>query len=289
MVPTKPEPDDFEGNWPEKMGSVCRNDDAFSDVFEDCYICEFIVDGKKVRKASSRVWALACFREEVIGDGSEELGGSEMKGKVLGIRDKTRDVVIPAQKDENGKEIREQREITEKAVVVVNLGWRNFFSILQGFAGHFGTILDRDYQVKRVGAMTDTVYQCVPLDPLDIKKADGTVTRLDLRDPEFMQRYETSLVLDDIINGRASDDYYARFFDPRITVSGDGKVEQTGASPEDKPDSDMTQERMEALAQRVKGYQVPEDESSDDGAAAEEEEEKSSEPVVSSGGMRDFG
>jgi hypothetical protein len=195
-----------------------------------------MVDGKKIKKPSGRTWALACLREEVVED-----------GQVVGYRDQTRQV---AKVGDDGKPTGE--EITEKAIVVVNLGWKNFFSVMKGFAGYYGTVLDRDFVVIRSGSGTDTTYQVVPLEP--ITKENGE--RFDVRNPEDAARYETNLVLADLIAERADDDFYARFFDPRFTPSKDGKVEKTGASPEAaKPDNDVVDEdRMKALAARVKGY-----------------------------------
>jgi hypothetical protein len=247
VVPTKPAPADWPAgsNWPEKMGSVCRKDPAFAGVYDECYICDHVVDGKKVRKAGARTWALACLREEVLGDGTDALGGPDMKGKVVGIRDQTREVTLPE------KDGQPEKTVTEKAIVVVNMGYKNFFSILQGFAGRYGTVLDRDYWIKRSGSSTDTTYQIVPLDP--IETASG---RFDLRNPEFMARYQSDVDLEQVISDRADDEFYARFFDPRVTVSKEGKVEASGqqAAPPPPPDQDVSPERMAALASRVKGY-----------------------------------
>lgn len=267
MVPTKPAPEGFSGNWPERMGSICRNDPAFRGVYDECYICDHIVDGKKVRKPSARSWALACLREEVVED-----------GKIVGLRDLTREVTLPE------KDGQPEQTITEKAIVVVNMGYKNFFSVLQGFAGRYGTILDRDYWVKRSGAGTDTTYQIVPLDPIEI---DGK--RFDLREPEFMARYETSLDIEEVVTERADDKFYARFFDPRVTVSDDDEVKATGDSPP-PPQSDIGPEKMAALAERVKGYgtKSSEDNGDDGGDDAKAVEGKKEEAPVVAGGMRNF-
>lgn len=262
MVPTKGKPADYpkDARWPEKMGCVCRKDPAFD--FGECYVCENLVDGKKVKKPGARQWALACLREEVM-EG----------GKVVGYRDKTREVVIPE------KDGQPEKKVTEKAIVVVNMAYKNFFSILEGFAGRYGTILDRDYWIKRSGDDTSTTYQVVPIDP--IQTQDGI---FDLREPQFMARYEHNLDLGEIISERASDEFYAKFFDPRFTVE-DGKIIKAGdasAPAPEAPESDVDPDRMEALASRVKGY---------GGAAASESpkaDESPKEPAAA-GGMRDFG
>ena len=252
MVPTKNQPDGYEGKWPKYMSAVCRRDEAFS--YGECFICDFLVPDDKAKPATSRVWSLACLREEVLGDGSEALGGPEMKGKTVGVRDQTREVVIPARPASDGKAATEERHVTEKDIVVVNFGWRNFFLPLQGFASHFGqTILDRDYWITRQGSMTDTTYHFVPIDP--VPTADGTT--LDLRNPEHAKRYETADIdLGEIVSGLAADDYYARFFDPRVSVDG-GKVvnnDEATMQQQAKPSTEVDPEMLQQMAARVKGY-----------------------------------
>src|SRR5258705_3181414 len=125
MVPTKPKPANFTGNWPDKMGGVCRHtqvnrkDDAGNTVkqsmYPDCYICDFNIVKKK---PSMRAWSWACEREQVIATPElvAELAAKGMAatvGQSLGYRDKVRTV----KKKEGDKEI----EVQEKALVVVNM------------------------------------------------------------------------------------------------------------------------------------------------------------------------
>lgn len=255
MVPTKNQPEGYKGKWPKHMGAVCRKDPAFASMFDECYICDHIVDGETVRKPSARVWALACLRQEIRGDGSPELGGPEWKDKVYGTADVSREVVIPAREASEGREAQPERKITEKAIVAVNMGFRNFFSHLQGYASLNGTILDRDFYIKRSGGGTDTTYAVIGRDPT---QADDGI--LDLRKPEYMARYESSYNLAEIVTGMASDEFYARFFDPRYTVTKDQKVVATGdVAVEDqvKPITDVAPDQLNALVDRVKGYTVP--------------------------------
>ena len=279
--------------WPEKMGSVCRKDVAFDykgpDGKPECFVCDRIVDGKKVKKPSARNWALACLREEV-----------RENGQVVGFRDMTREVKITR----DGKE----ETITEKKIVVVNMGYKNFFSILQGFAGRYGTLLDRDYYIKREGSDTDTIYVIVPNDPIVI---DGEV--FDLREKKFMDRYKHDLNLEEIISERASDEFYAKFFDTRYTVVEekdgdkhvgykvvpvDGAEAQAAAEANPAPaaESGVDPERMKSLADRVKKYggdspaetpaEAPAAEQAPEPAA---ESEAPKEPAAAASGMRDFG
>lgn len=272
MVPTKPAPQGYQGKWPTVMGAVCRHAKAFRGKFPDCYICDGPLrkgDGKKY-DASPRTWAIACLREEVM-EG----------GRVIGIRDKT--VEVP--KFEEGKQVGTEQV---KALVIVNLGYKNFFSIMEGFAGRYGTVLDRDYHITRKGSgPNDTVYQIAPLDKIPV---DDNGRIYDLRDDEFFSRYkvgdgDTAAVPDlrKIVADRASDDYYGRFFDPRVSnaqqQSGDGQQQQAqqpaGATAAPPQGNDVDEARLASLRDRVKGAPT-----------GDAPSEPAAEPAASSGGMR---
>jgi hypothetical protein len=250
FIPTKPKPEGWEGNWPSHMGAVSRSDPALKGMFENDYIAEFMrkPDGKPY-KPSPRTWALACLREEVVGDGSEEKGGEAYKGKVVGYRDQTREVT---RKKESG----EEETTIEKVIVVINMGYKNFFSPFDGFYRTYGTLLDRDYVVMRKGEGMSTDYQIAPLDPIGY----------DVRDPEVAKRYglvakdghvepgpDCPVRLETVILNMASDDYYGRFFDPRVTTTqnrgGGASADQQG-----KPEADVTDDRIREMAERIKGY-----------------------------------
>ena len=263
-IPTKGKPADYEGtSWPDKMGAVCRADVAYTGQYHDgtpasakaaCFICSNLVGKNGIKKAGGRTWALACEREEVKGDGSPEMGGPEMQGKVLGYRDKTRQVAVVG---EDGKPTGD--EVTERAIVVVNMGYKNFFAALTGFATHYKTALDRDYFIKRKGSDTDTIYQIIPLDP--VPHEDGTI--FDCRKPEHAAKYGVSLeMLEEIVDERASDEFYARFFDTTKTAAplkkaGDKGGSTAAATPAAEKDNDVTEDRLAALASRVKGVAAP--------------------------------
>lgn len=249
FVPTRSKPDDWpkESNWPNSMSATCRKTklEDGSTLFDDCYICDHMEkpDGKPYR-ASGRTWALAVLREEVTDD----------DGEVLGFRDQTEEVT----KTVDGKE----KNVTQPKVVIVNQGYRNFFSILQGFAGRYGTILDRDYFIKREGDSTDTTYQIVPLDPLDADHPEtGEEVRFDLREPAFMAKYTDAMPdLEEVLMEKASEEFYALFFDKtkpqparRDSESSDSDSDEPEAKP--KPTADVdSDEKVKALAERVKGY-----------------------------------
>lgn len=263
FLPTKPKPKDWEGNWPTHMGAVSRQDPALKGMFEDDCILS-MRDGKgKAYKPSPRTWALACMREEVIGDGTKAMGGPDKKGKRVGCRDATREVT---RKKDDGTE----ETTTEKAIVVLNMGYKNFFAALDGFYREYDTVVDRDYVVIRKGTGTDTTYSLAPLDP---------IPGYDLRDPDIAKRYETDLTLDSVILGMADDDYYARFFDPKVNWTPKSKDGDSSGAPADqqgKPDVDA-EEKIRRIADRVKDYE-PDAEAADEPAADEPAAESESAP-----------
>jgi len=248
-VPTKARPDGFAGeNWPSSMSAVCRREPAFELpdgwMHEDCFICEHVPgrDGGP-HKPQRRGWALAVLREEVKDD----------EGRMIGITDQQREVERSTQS--GGTET-----VQERSIVVVNMGYQNFFGAIKGFANYYGTVLDRDFLVKRRGAGTDTDYDIIPLDPL----TDEDGNRFDLRNEEHMALYRGDgpsfgEMLEDIVMNNASDDYYALFFDTRVSApasalkksDGEGDSNQPSAP---KPTSDVDPQHLEAMAQRVKSY-----------------------------------
>lgn len=271
-VPTRPKPDwvKKDARWPEHFGVVCRNtkckglpgepplwtvmdDKDGPDGKEGCLVCEMRSSDNKPYRAASRGWALGCLREEVRGDGSPEKGGEKMKGKVVGYIDKTREVE------------RDGNVVSEKAIVVFNMGWKNFFGTLDGFGNHYETILDRDYKITRAGSGVDTDYQIVPMDP--VPGPDGD--RYDLREKKYMDRYPLSATLDEVVEEQAAHVYHRRWFDPSYTPpkkKDDEKSDGGGSSEEEvqKPSGDASADDMQAMADRVMGrYGGDSDDSAD--------------------------
>lgn len=311
MVPTKAQPKDYSGNWPSTMGAVCRKDKVFKARYNDsCYIDENIKKKNnkgelKPNLGTPRTWALVVMREEVKGTKEMVEAGTidaSMIGKVLGIRDKMREV---KKTDKDGKETGEVELV--KDIRILNLGWKNFFASLQGMAGRYQTVLDRDFEITRKGSDTTTIYQITPLDPIDTKDPDDPdkVVRYDLRDPRFMVRYalesEGSIedrlkTIPDIrktIARMASDDYYNRFFVPGADGE-DGASNGSSSSPA-TPSTDVADsDALAALKDRVAGYS-PDAEATNAEAPADppkgKKADSAKEPVAaaSGGGMMDFG
>ena len=182
------------------------------------------------------------------------MGGPELKGKVVGIRDQVREVAVL---DADGKPTGATTQ--EKSIVVVNMGYKNFFGALDSFAGHYGTITDRDYLVRRSGVDTSTTYSVIPMD--QIAMPDGR--RYTLQDPEFAARYATKISIEEILMDRSSDEFYGRFFDRRVIASKGGNSSGGGhhAAPAEaaatKPSVEPSADRMAALASRVTDYAKP--------------------------------
>jgi hypothetical protein len=222
FVPTKPGPKDAE-KWPKNMTSVCRYDKAFGGHYQDCYID----DGKlknsfgKPATARPRVWALAIEREIVRGDGSEALGGPAKQGVVVGIRDKIDEV------DELGSDGKPTgNKLKYPRILVINQPMKGFFAHFKALHGLYGTVVDRDFSVTRSGTGTDTEYKIVPIDPIT---DPATGQNLIKPGTPIWEKYlqavaEREVSLEGIVADKASDEYYARFFDPTKTVEKDGTI-----------------------------------------------------------------
>ncbi|MFE0490173.1 hypothetical protein [Streptomyces griseoaurantiacus] len=222
FVPTKPGPKDAE-KWPKAMTSVCRKDRAFAGHYNDCYICDAKLKNSFGKLASPRVrvWALAIEREIVRGDGSEALGGPAKQGVVVGIRDKIDEVdELGADGKPTGVKLQYPR------ILVINQPMKGFFSHFKALHGLYGTVVDRDFSITRSGTGTDTEYKIVPIDPV----ADpATGQNLIKPGTPIWEKYlqavaEREISLDAIVADKASDEYYARFFDPTKSVDKDGTI-----------------------------------------------------------------
>jgi hypothetical protein len=264
FVPTKGAPPDADektkANWPKRMGAVCRKDKAFDGKYADCYIDTMIDERSgKSFKAPVRLWARLLIRQPVAGTEQMVADGliqPHQVGKTVGFQD---EIVEEAETDKEGKET--GKTIRHPKIVVANLSLDNFFGALQGYADFYaeeGGILNRDITVARKGENTDTEYNFAPR---------GVTPGFDLADPATKARYEefagqahlSVAQLEEMIEGLASDDYYARYFDPTKPFpksKNRGKDDDAGApaSQQTKPvETEATQEALEAMRARVRG------------------------------------
>jgi hypothetical protein len=260
FIPTKPKPADWEGNWPESVSPVCRNSKMGDGLplYGDCYVEASGMKKKngKPHRPQARTWAIGVLREEVLGDGTEQMGGPSKFGKRLGFRDKTKEV-DELKKNAAGDYEPSGKKIKVKDIVIFTMGWQNFFNALEGAANIFGTVLDRDFAITRSGAELDTTYQITGLD---------ATPGHDLRDPETAAKYGITIAPDGtrqypdnidcqkLIAAQASDEFYARYVDPTKTIDG-------ASAPPEKQSNDATAEKLAEMVSRIKGYPITEDES----------------------------
>lgn len=234
FVPTRGPADEWtdeqKKNYPTRNGAVCRNDEMFRPdgerEFEDCYICKFKKkDNGKPYNASVRVWALAVVREPIIGT-QKMADANKIKphrvGKVVGYKDA---MVEVDERDADGQTT--GNKITRPKIVIVNYGMKNFFTAMQGYyQAYEGTVTDRDFVVVREGTETDTNYAISGLDK---------TPNYDTSDPEVAEKYAKWLPdVDQLIRDRASDDYYAYFFDERVPHP-ERKGKKDDEDDDDKP------------------------------------------------------
>ena len=256
-IETKGTPADFKGdNWPKRMAAPCRYDEIWQGTYPDCFICDNPKENQ--RKATQRFWALAVVREQVLEN-----------GKIVGTKDGTRTYT---RKNDDG----EDEEVTEKDIVVVNMAYKNFFALLDGAGSRNGTILDRDYFIRRTGAtMNDTSYAILPEDKITTTVDDEQVP-FDLRDDALMARYlpeaaevgyaqASTNAIGEILSDRTSDDFYGRFFDTRITIPTYATADPVSVgAPEEvqpiSPSNDVSPDRLQAMKDKLTSYRVSEPE-----------------------------
>ncbi len=255
MIPVIPRPDWLpEGRtWASRQSCVCRKTKAANggelwrvlpdSSYEGCYVCNNWRDAKgKPYGTAARQIALCCVREEV-----------RNPGQPISYKDKLREV------EDDGK------TVVEKDIVIAKYAFSNFWSQLVGYGNRYGTILDRDYEITRIGEGLETDYRIIPCDPVPFPTADGqpilnpdgSRKMLDLRDPEARSLYETDVDLGAMLVREASLDYQRRRWDasyvPEVTEASSTEPEQA------KPASDASADEIAAMQQRVVDYAPPAD------------------------------
>ncbi len=253
QVPTRDAPKDYQGKgWPQKMACVCRMDECFEGKYAYCWACDNAPG--KAAKPTGRIWALACLREEVRDD----------DGDLIGYADVMRTV-----KRESEETPGEYEEVEERAITIVLMAWKNFFGPLSGMASAYGTVLDRDYLIRRSGDGTDTEYRFAALDPIDFVDSDGEEVRFDVRHPEVAERYGSSLTIVDEIDRRVSDDFMGMWFDdslpqPYKTKGGGKGGGGNGTKRPQRGDEAADREKLMSMANRIKGNSAASSSSDDE-------------------------
>lgn len=310
LVPTKPKPADYPSEkWPSVMPAICRYDKAFRGdpavgrpaVHTDCWVCDTKPEKKWGGwcKPTPRVFAIACLREEVLGTDEMVAGGripADMVGKRVGFKNKTREVTY---NDKDGNEVTKQ----ELALVVIQKSMTNYFGGLLSIGRVYGTVCDRDYIVQQKGVQKDIEFHHIAMEPGPLKP--GT---------DSWKQYEEALTeqnlsLPDIVVEQASDEWYAKWFDPTKTfkwASGKGSKDaadaQTGSSSSSQASSqqasggqqsvgtnEVDQDRLRAMTERIRGNshakaQETASAPQGDSAPPEQQQAASSAPV----GMQEF-
>lgn len=210
FVQTKEEPADYKGNWPNSVNAVCRYDDLID--ADECYICDNRVENNygNFSYPSRKVYTLAQVREPVYGDGTANMGGPDMKGRILFYVPKMMEVDHP----ETGKKI----EIPE--FIIINQNLENFANPLEVHLLDYGTILDRDYRVTRMGSGVKTSYS---FNPVPTGKDEDFVPGTDEWKTYVEEPLELmSVTLEDDLKYKGSEDFYARWIDPNKEIPSSG-------------------------------------------------------------------
>lgn len=252
-APTKNAPADYTGSWPDAMPATCRYDVAFQGIYSDCYICDakLVNKWKKPCNPQVRVWAVAVLREEVLGTQEMAAAGQiqpSQVGFVVGCRDVYREAPVL---DADGKDTGEVKQ--ELALVLVNNPVSNYFQGLNAAFNTYGTVCDRDYKVERKGTSKDTEYHNISLDKTP-NLMPGTEKWAKYDEAVAEQKVDLAVIVGD----RASDDFYARFFDPNKTPEPrKGAEADKGGAPATQqsaaPSNDVDPDRLEAMRTRIKG------------------------------------
>lgn len=250
-APTRAKPENHEGKWPQVMPAVCRADKAFRDMYSDCFLdIEYERTGdKRAYKPSSRSWGLAVIRKKVMED-----------GKFVGFADETVEITDA-----------DKKKIIIPKIVTVNYSYVNFWSNWSAFKEMYGTWLDRDVFVKRTGKELDSDYPAAQYEPVGIDSMRITepgAEVLDMRKMEHAKKYIEALGLDPskfenpgdaffsalmiLVAERASDEFYARFFDTRVAQPASSVVP---TDAHEKPvDSGPSEDALAEMAARVSGH-----------------------------------
>lgn len=220
------------GKGPKAVTAVCRNDIQVRRLLnlpeKDCYICNNKLPNAFGRESTPalRAFGLAALREEVIGDGSEALGGPELQGRSLGYADVPEKFEI---RDTDGKGTGEYDY--RPTIVVVMQAWKNFWAPLHHawlmsdpYEKTRRTIRDKDFSIKKSGTGTEVTYSSFGLAPTP-ELVPGT--------PEWHERYEKPLedrgiTLAKHVLDLASDKHYAKWFNAEQELDKDGNIVPAG-------------------------------------------------------------
>ena len=163
---------------------VCRK--AFD---SSCELC----DNKVYRRDVG--YGVAVLREEVY----EEVDG---KRKLVGYRDVTSTYEV----EENGKTVLKKKPY----VGIISQGMRNFWNQIAVISEKYGSLRDREIEIMRQGAGTDTTYMAFALDKKEIEGIDTRYTKFVPDIEAFLTRIGSQEYYDAQLRGikpEAKDDF----------------------------------------------------------------------------------
>ncbi len=262
MVPTKPKPSWWgDTPWPSQISAVCRRTlmQDGKPLYDDCYIDDFVQINGRPAKATGRTWAIAILREEVIGDGTPQLGGDAYRGRRYGFRNKT---CKWATFGDDNKMIGEPE--TRPAFVVISKAWKNFFGGIRSAANvNGGTVANLTFAIERVGDGLDTDYPATSLgaSPQDFGRAEylkriGIDVAADPSQPGGIRKlWPEELNLAKMLQYRVSEEYYALFVDPRVQAPPSNRkmAHQEDMAPVRSVPS-IQDDELQRMRERIQGY-----------------------------------
>lgn len=263
---TKAAPEGHEGNWPKGLSTTCRKDGNLKRFYPDgCPVCMSPLrtkfDKSMEESAKDLRFTLAVEREEVVGDGSIEMGGPEALGK-KGYADKMIEVPVW---DENGNAVKDQF-VKRPSIVIVSGSMFQMFGSLKALGETYqdmGGLRGRDFKVKRIpnpSGRNGDIYMWAPLSPVD-SIAPGTA-HWATYDEAIKAWTPKGLSLARTIIEKSADAFYERFFTtngvlvmpapkPAQATSGfavpSGTTAPSVAAPAAAPDPD----KLAAMAARI--------------------------------------
>lgn len=198
FFPTKPEPSDNEGKWPEQMPATCRGGRLSGKFPQGCAIDTSGYEGrfKKGSKAEDVRYTMAVEREQY-----EENGRKKYRDK---------EIEVPVFDQETG-EVSETETITLPSLVLVGETMWRMMSGLKGVSEALGSLITQDIRLKLIKNPSGqgSIVSAIAVGD------NGVVPRSEHWEGyQFAQKLwkPGGLVLNREILYRASDEYWNHFF-----------------------------------------------------------------------------
>lgn len=274
---SKPKPEGQEGRWPQYMSATCRKDSVLRQYFPDgCPICTSPLrtrfDKTMDEAAEDLRYTLMVEREEVIGDGSPEMGGEQFRG-VKGIVDKMIDVPVF---DEKGEPIKDQF-VKRPSIVIVSETMYKMFGAIKAVGEAYGSLRNQDIKIKRIpnpNGKKGDIYQAIGLKEIDSIKPGTEHWQTYLDAVQAWTPDPTGLSVARVVIQKADKDHYERFFttDGQFVLPKQAAPVSNGfapsggeaappSAPKAAPAQEVDEEKLAAMKARVMGQRTPTPES----------------------------